>query len=166
MRWCSQMFMILLAVSCTSINSKENPQDKTKKEGYSVDIIEKFLHKGMSLGEVKKILGNPDEVFRIPNIPYDIHAYNNKRTKFKEWSFAVDKSGEVASLNYEPGSDPLLDRMEVLPQTWKKYHCKKKRKLERTKHAVGEVTFFECAKGKIRAYYNIHGEVSTIVVER
>ena len=32
-------------------------------------------------------------------------------------------------LNYEPTTDknPLLDRVEILPQTWKKYDCKKKR---------------------------------------
>ena len=157
------IILILLAVSCVYIN----PKDKIKERKSSIQIIEKFLHKGMSLGEVKKIWGNPDEVFRIPNIPYDIHAYDNKTTKFKEWSFAVDKSGEITSLNYEPSSDPLLDRIEILPQTWKKYHCQKKRKWDTSiKHVVNEVTFFECAKGKIRAYYNVHGEVSTIVVER
>ena len=154
------VFFVVLVwmLSCTHAESKNN---------LAYSFIEKFLHNGMSLGEVKKIWGKPDEIFKIPNIPYDIYGYNNKKTKFKEWSFTVDKNGEIASLNYEPDSDPLLDRSEILLQTWKKYHCRKKRKMDTSvKHVVSEVTFFECADGKIRAYYNVYGEVSTIAVER
>ena len=104
---------------------------------------------------------------RFDGIPHKIYDYNNKVNGYKEWSFAVNKAGKVVWLNHIPWQNPLLDRVERLPDTWKKYDCKKKTRPNTTvPHFVQEDTFFECAGGKIKAFYNVHGEIDTIFVGR
>ena len=161
----SGMLGVLLG-SCTGTDIQENnPREKNS----SISLIEKFFHKGASFEEIKKILGEPSEMYSYKDIPEKIYAYNKKTNRFKKWSFGVDKAGKVVWLNYKPRNDnnSLLDRVEILPQTWKKYRCKKVSVLNTSNPRITyEDTFFECAGGKIKAHYNVHGEIGIIEVER
>ena len=149
--------------SCMQFQQKKN---KTEENNLALSLMENFLNDGALFKEIKKILGEPDESYKRKNMSEKIYVYNNKNNNLKEWKFGVDDGGKVTWLNHEPWSNPLLDRVEILPQTWKKYHCKKRSEPDtRVSHVIEKFTFFECAGGKIRAYYNVHGEIGTIYVE-
>ena len=150
----------LFLFSCASSTSK--------KEGNApLNFIEGFLENGVSLTKVKRTFGEPHEIMDVKQIKETVYEYKNKSNDLTEWSFGASDQGEIVWFNYEPWFNPLLDRVETLPTTFKKYNCKKKQKPDTSvPHVTQNYTFFECAEGKIRAYYNIHGEISTIAVNR
>ena len=152
------IFLITL-MSCTQLEIQ-----KYKKENTALSLIENFYHDGAFFEDIKKILGKPDDVYK--GSTEKIHSYKNNN--LKEWSFGVNNTGSVAWLIYNPviSNNSLLSRIEILPQTWKKYHCRKKRKPDtRVHHVIRDFTFFECAGGKIKAYYNKYGEIRSISVD-
>ena len=157
-------------ISCTKFDQRKQAkgQEKSKKvESLARSIMENFLHKGASFEDIKNILGEPVRMYKYSDNSPEVYVYNNKVTGYKEWNFAVDKKGSVVWLNYMPWNDSLFDRVEILPKTWKKYHCKKKNKTDASvPHIIREYTFFECAGGRILAYYNVHGEIGTIFIKR
>ena len=150
--------------SCMRFEARE----EAGKKNLAFSLMEDYLARGASFEDVKKTLGEPARMYKHEGKSFpEIYVYNNKVNNFKEWSFAVNEKGEVIWLNYMPWDNSLFDRVEVFPETWKKYRCKRKtRPDKRVAHVIRKHTFFECAGGKIRAYYNIHGEIGTIVVER
>ena len=135
------------------------------KKEIGLSFIENFLQKGATSEEIKKLLGEPNRVIKFKRISEIVYIYDNKINNLPEWKFGVNKVGQIVWINHKPWSNPLVDRVEILPVTWKKYNCKKKTRPDKSvPHVIKDYTFFECAEGKIRAYYNIHGEISTIVV--
>ena len=138
-----------------------------KEKNVALSLIDNYLQKGATIEEIEKILGRADRIMKLKGIQEKIYDYNNKINALLEWSFGADEMGRIVWINHKPWSNPLLDRIEILPETFKKYNCKKKTEPnKKVPHVIQEYTFFECAKGKIRAYYNIHGEISTIAVNR
>ena len=150
----------LFLFSCTRPTPK-------KEKNVPLVFIEDFLENGASLAKVKRIFGEPHETTKLKQIKETMYEYKNKSNGLTEWIFGAGDRGEIVWLNYKPWFNPLLDRVETLPTTFKKYHCKKKRKPNTTiSHVIQDYTFFECAERKIWAYYNVHGEISTIEVNR
>ena len=146
-------------ISCNNI-----PQNN---QNIALSFIENFLEKGATIEEVKEIFGEPHRVRTYKEIKEKMYDYDNKENSLEEWTFGADKAGDIVWLNHKPRSNPLLDRKEILPITWKKYHCKMKTKTDRrVPHVIHTDNFFECAEGKLRAYYNLHGEISTIEANR
>ena len=176
MKYRMRLFLIVFSVwivSCTQLESVDS-----NKKNFPLLIIDNYLQKGASLEEIKSLLGEPGERITYKNlhqkaqefykIPKDIAFYNyyDKVTKFQEWSFTVNSMGKVEGMAYT-GSHPLLDRVEVLPETWKKYRCKNKVIPDtRNPNVIQDETFFECVDGRIKAYYNKYGEIESITVAR
>ena len=151
--------MFFWIVSCVDI--------ARKNKNITLSLIDDFLKKSVEVEKIKKILGEPSRIMKLKEVPETIYIYNNKKNNLREWNFGIDKKERVVWINHKPWSNPFLDRVEILPGTWKKYNCKKK--IEPNKsvpHVIQEYTFFECAEGKIRAYFNIYGEISNITVNR
>ena len=74
----------------------------------------------------KKLLGEPNRVIKFKRISETVYIYDNKTNNLPEWKFGVNKVGQIVWINHKPWSNPLVDRVEILPVTWKKYNCKKK----------------------------------------
>ena len=172
------MLLIAIVSLCTTSCTQQANRTSRKEKNTPSLLIDDFLKKGSSLKKIKSILGEPDKITTYRDmhekarehhsIPKRItfYLYHNKMTQFQEWNFSIDEKGHVVGIAYDPFSNPLLNRVETLPQTWKKYNCKKKRKPDtRISHVIQDYTFFECAKGKIEAYYNMHGEITYIGID-
>ena len=155
---------LLGMTGCASIEK----QSETKKnnEKFALSFIEEFFRDGMSFDEVKKRLGEPHEIFDFKNTPNEMaYYYYDKKNNLNEWSFGVNnKFAQVTWMFHYPRGNPLLDRIEILPQTLKKYGCQKKSKTEHLPGLTRELKFLECADGRIRARYNKYGEIEYIVV--
>ena len=152
---------LLFLVSCTNSISP-------KKENIPLAFIEDFLENGGDLKKIKDAFGEPAEKIKFKGDKEKIYyKYTNRKNQRREWNFAVDKNEKLTWINYSPWNNPLLDRVEVLPTTLKKYNCQKKREIKTiNSHAIKEVFFFECVQGRIRADYNVHGEIRNIAVAR
>ena len=151
---------IFFFASCSSPIPK-----KTKDTPAS--FIENFIENGANLEKVKGTFGESNQKIKIKDIQETVYKYINKKHRGREWSFGIGKDKKLVWINYRPWGNSNLDRVEILPTTFKKYNCRKKREPDtRVAHVIRDYTFFECAKGKIRAYYNIHGEISSIAVSR
>ena len=151
---------LLFLASCASSVSQ-------KEENIPLAFIENFLENGGNLKKVKEVFGEPDEKIKFKGDREMIYEYRNKKYKGREWNFGIGHDKKLLWINYRPWGNPLLGRVEILPRTLKKYNCQKKTKPDtRVSHVIEDFTFFECAGGKIRAYYNFHGEISSIVVIR
>ena len=151
--------IFLWTISCSN-----TPQ---KNQNIALSFIESFLEKGATIEEVKEIFGNPHRIKTYKKIKEEMYEYDNIEHSLVEWIFGVDKSGNIVWVNHKPWSNPLLDRIEIFPITWKKYRCKKEIRPNRSNpHVIQNYRFFECANGKLRGHYNLHGEISTIEVNR
>ena len=138
-----------------------------KRQLDALSFIDDFLKNGTTVEETKKYFGDPNKISKIKGVSETLYDYRNKEYPTLRWRFGVNDSRQIEWFNYRPGANPLLNRIEVLPTTFKKYNCQKKRKPDtRVPHVIREYTFFECAEGKMRAYYNTHGEISLIAVNR
>ena len=151
---------ISLLASCMQLSS-------SKKNELSLEIIETFLKGEYSVGEIEGLLGKPDEVEKYEGEDKQIYSYNNKKNNLREWRLGANKNNKITWIIYIPWENPLLDRMEVLPNTLASYNCKKKTKPDkRVPHVIHNYTFFECANGKLRAFYNMHGEIRNIAIHK
>ena len=151
---------ILCTLSCTQTERKITKKDVV------LPLVAQSLKKGISFNEVKNLLGDPHETVNFEDFSGTVYYYHSKVTQFRDWSFSVGQKGNVIGILYRPLSNPFLDRVEVLPMTWKEYDCKKKRKPDtRVSHVTKDYTFLECAGGRIKAYYNMHGEITDIAIE-
>ena len=168
------LFLTLCVFSCNHAVRK-HPDDAPQsikqkiqqKDTGELFFIEHFFKHGATVKDIQKYFGPADDIVSIKQVPEKIHEYNNKEKEWPayKWAFGVNKSGKIKWLNYRPWENPLLDRVEVLPTTLKKYSCKKERKPDKSSiHFIVDETFFSCAGGKIMAYYNIHGEISLIEI--
>ena len=138
-----------------------------KKETAPLSFIEKFLQNGATLTDIKNTFGEPHNIIKTKQVAEVVYDYDDKENQGNKWDFGVNKNGELVWLYYRPWGNPLLNRVEVLPSTLKKYNCERKRERDtRVPHVIRDFTFFECAEGRIRAHYNIHGEINTIAVNR
>ena len=91
-------------------------------------FIEGFLKSGVALTAVKRVFGEPYNIMNVKQIKETMYEYNNKNNELVEWIFGVNDQGDVVWFGHEPWLNPLLDRVETLPTTLKKYNCKRKRK--------------------------------------
>ena len=160
--------LTILLYFITYITACSNVKIQDERKNFALSLIDNFLQEEISLNKLRKSLGNPHKTHIFKDTPNQTaYFYRNKKNNLHEWSFGVDNSGHVVWINHTPWFNPLLDRAEILPQTWKKYRCQKKTKPDkRTPHVIRQYTFFECARGKIRAYYNKYGEISDIAVSK
>ncbi len=153
------VLLLIFIVSCTHT-------ERRSEKDHAIYFIDTFLNRGISFEEIKSVLKEPDEI-EVSKVSEKIYRYEGKSTKLLKWNFGVNDEGMVEWIGYHPRSNSLLDRVEILPFTLKRYNCKKKTEPdERVPHVIDDFTFFECAEGRIRAYYNIHGEVEDIVISR
>lgn len=148
--------------ACTLV--KTQGERTSNSENIALSLIEKFIRDGISLDEVKERLGKPHKALTFKDAPDETaYYYRNKTNNLHEWGLGVNKSNQVTWITHTPWDNPLLDRVEILPKTLKKYHCKKKSKPDNsTPDVVRRHRFFECANGKIRAHYNKYGEIGEI----
>ena len=166
------LFCLIFAMGEMATCARVDKQDGQieNRENSALYLIEKFIQEGMSIGEVKKHLGKPQKTLIFKDTPDETaYYYRRKSDNSHKWGFGVNKLNQVIWLHYSPWGNPLLDRVEILPETLKKYNCKKKSEPDNsTPDLIQNHTFFECTNDKIkfRAYYNRYGEIRSIAANR